>query len=96
MQQEISSINVDSIISKLITTSSQLTFCEFSGVIAAVTNIFKTEKSLLQVSAPIRVCGDIHGQFYDLLRIFKTYGFPSESQSYLFLGDYVDRGKYGI
>ena len=47
---------------------------------------------LLQLSAPVKVVGDIHGQFNDLLRIFKLCGFPPNSD-YLFLGDYGDRGK---
>jgi len=57
--------------------------------------LFKESKMLIELEAPLRVCGDIHGQYYDLLRIFEHCGYPGEF-NYLFLGDYVDRGKQSI
>lgn len=57
--------------------------------------IFLNQPSLLRLQAPIKVVGDIHGQFSDLLRILKLSGVPAET-NYLFLGDYVDRGKQSL
>ena len=50
---------------------------------------------LLRVEAPLRIVGDTHGQFYDLLKIFSIGGHPPRSR-YLFLGDYVDRSDMGV
>ena len=58
-------------------------------------HIFLSQPMLLELRAPINVVGDIHGQFTDLLRIFKSCGYPP-STNYLFLGDYVDRGKQSV
>ena len=57
--------------------------------------VLKQEESLLTLQAPITVVGDIHGQFYDLIRIFENNGYPGHKK-YLFLGDYVDRGKQSL
>ena len=56
---------------------------------------------VLRVDAPIKVFGDIHGQYQDLMRFFDLWGIPNdsgdiESYDYLFLGDYVDRGAHSL
>lgn len=60
-----------------------------------VSPIFESEPQLLELNCPVYVCGDIHGQFDDLLKIFRNIGYPPNS-TILFLGDYVDRGESSL
>lgn len=67
----------------------------------AAEQLFMHEPTVLQLKAPVKVFGDLHGQFGDLMRLFDEYGFPSTAGDityidYLFLGDYVDRGQHSL
>jgi serine/threonine-protein phosphatase PP1 catalytic subunit len=68
---------------------------DIKSLIALTKEIFTKQPVFLELEAPIIILGDIHGQYYDLLRLFE-YGCHPPKANYLFLGDYVDRGKQSI
>ncbi len=94
--------DVDQIIAKLLAvrgsrpgTLVNLEESEIKDILSTVRAIFLEQPVLLELEEPIKVCGDISGQYVDLLRLFEFVGFPPES-NYLFLGNYVDYGKQSI
>ncbi|CAI7674308.1 unnamed protein product [Penicillium viridicatum] len=97
------SIELDDMISRLLDTAHSTKFdqtvClnnfEITTICVLAREVLLSEPTLLELPAPIKVVGDIHGQYADLIRIFQTCGSPPES-NYLFLGNYIGRGKRGL
>ncbi|KAJ8460089.1 hypothetical protein OPV22_033015 [Ensete ventricosum] len=74
---------------------------EIADLCDSAERIFTSEPTVLQIKAPVKIFGDLHGQFGDLMRLFDEYGAPSTAGDiayidYLFLGDYVDRGQHSL
>ena len=101
-KEENEKYNISEIIKKLkrarkgaICQELNLLEAECNYVVDKAYQILQKEDSMLKISAPIYICGDIHGQYYDLLRVFDILNYPPKSK-FLFLGDYVDRGKQSL
>jgi serine/threonine-protein phosphatase PP1 catalytic subunit len=76
-------------------TEAALSESEIKNLCASTRETLLQQPMLLELSGPIVICGDLHGQYHDLLRLLQAGGEPPES-NYLFLGDYVDRGFQSI
>ncbi|KAL0230227.1 hypothetical protein PCE1_003789 [Barthelona sp. PCE] len=96
-------LNLDSLIERLISVRNRsnrqsivpISESEILSLIKKATEVLKEQPVCLELRPPLKICGDIHGQFLDLLRLFQHGGFPPDA-NYLFLGDYVDRGPQSV
>ena len=74
---------------KLLSENEVLALCDKAR------EILIDESNVQPVKCPVTVCGDVHGQYHDLMELFKIAGTPPDI-NYLFLGDYVDRGYFSV
>ena len=71
------------------------TYQFISSNLSQAREILQKESNVQEVRCPVTVCGDVHGQFHDLMELFRIGG-NSPDTNYLFMGDYVDRGYYSV
>jgi serine/threonine-protein phosphatase PPG1 len=87
-------IDLDKLISQCL-NKQLLTISEIKEIAEKAKELLIDESNVVQVKAPCVVVGDVHGQFFDVLEIFKIAGNCPDT-NYVFLGDYVDRGLYSV
>ncbi|KAI5467352.1 Metallo-dependent phosphatase-like protein [Mariannaea sp. PMI_226] len=100
---DIKDIDLDDFIKRLldagyagkVTKSVCLKNAEIVAICQRAREVFLSQPALLELDAPVKIVGDVHGQYTDLIRMFEMCGFPPMA-NYLFLGDYVDRGKQSL
>ncbi|TPX15525.1 uncharacterized protein E0L32_004505 [Thyridium curvatum] len=100
---DIKDIDLDDFIKRLldagyagkVTKSVCLKNAEIMAICHRARECFLSQPALLELDAPVKIVGDVHGQYTDLIRMFEMCGFPP-SANFLFLGDYVDRGKQSL
>lgn len=103
-RKELAELNIDEIIDQLLSIRNKnpgpnavviLEELEIAAMIEKALEVIQSQPMFLRLKAPLTIGTDIHGQYYDLLRFMNDAGLPPET-NYLFLGDYVDRGKQSI
>jgi serine/threonine-protein phosphatase 5 len=97
---DLSTLTVDDVNALVLSFKNEKKFHRkyFYSLLIAMRDVLKKQPTLVDVAYAdkLTVCGDVHGQFFDLANIFHLNGFPSETNPYLFNGDFVDRGSWSV
>jgi len=102
-KEKLKQLDVDDMIQRLldvgytgkVSKSLCLKNTEIAAICQTARDVFLNQPTLIELSPPVKIVGDVHGQYSDLIRLFEMCGFPPAA-NYLFLGDYVDRGKQSL
>ncbi|PIL31923.1 hypothetical protein GSI_06627 [Ganoderma sinense ZZ0214-1] len=102
-KEAMKSLDIDDMIQRLldvgytgkVSKSLCLKNAEIVAICQTAREVFLSQPTLIELSPPVKIVGDVHGQYSDLIRLFEMCGFPPAA-NYLFLGDYVDRGKQSL
>jgi len=103
LKDKLKQLDIDDMIQRLldvgytgkVSKSLCLKNTEITAICLAARDVFLSQPTLIELSPPVKIVGDVHGQYSDLIRLFEMCGFPPAA-NYLFLGDYVDRGKQSL
>jgi len=103
VEEALENIDIDDVLDQLLRVRKRSPEGQFVAMGEGTVNylcdrarrVFMEQPMLLELEAPLKLCGDLHGQFHDLLRMFDQGNYPPDA-NYLFLGDYVDRGKKSL
>lgn len=87
--------DIDGYIDQLLNETRHLSEAAVADLCSKAQEIFVREANVQPVRSPVTVCGDIHGQFADLVELFRIGGSCPDT-NYLFMGDYVDRGYHSV
>ena len=83
------------VLAQWLAAEGRLELRDARAIVQQATAVLHAEPTVLAIPAPVTICGDVHGQFYDLPKLFEVGGTVGTTR-YLFLGDYVDRGTFSV
>lgn len=94
-QQALSSVDVD-LLRDFLLAEGRLAKEDLMSILNEAGVVMRQESTLVQISDPVSIVGDLHGQYYDLCNLLHNLAPLADNHKYVFMGDYVDRGVFGV